>query len=160
MRREYQSEADLQNEERIIGEYTSYLTSRYSQKFHWNKTSRFEEYDFYLYDELGNVAAFVEVKRRGVSLKRLGSLKISFSKYQAINRLGKLFTNFPCEALILVEDNDTIYAFQPSRHQYLSPMHWGRKDRGDKFDMEPCVEIPWKMLTDIRKLNARLHTNR
>lgn len=121
-----------------------YFRTEYSPGY--IKAPKYYPFDYCVKDSKGRIIEGVEIKVRDVDLEKLGSVKISLQKFA---KLVSMTWVLPIS--LIVQANDGMYRLELRGKSYedITPCVWGRRDRGDADDMEPCVEIPLHLFKKI-----------
>lgn len=120
------------------------------------KTPAFYHVDFMALDsprEGANVLYFVEMKHRRIKSTRFPNYLLSLKKWINMNEISR-YSGVPVHLVVRFTDLDLCLNVSKRPHRLT---YMGRKDRGDEYDMEPCILIPLKLFRTVEGIKrARL----
>lgn len=144
MRPIYETQADLDGERAIADT----LSAMWSCTFHKLPISYRLDYAV---QRNCIVRAFCEIKSRKYTMKQIsdmGGYKISLSKWTAAKNLCSA-SGVPFLIVIQAKDGLWMKSFDHHSMPRLPVSMWGRKDRNDDQDIEPCTIIPCSLFQKI-----------
>jgi|LauGreDrversion2_5_1035112.scaffolds.fasta_scaffold39054_2 hypothetical protein len=102
----------------------------------------------YKLSRAGRTEAWAEHKRRRVPMEKYDTLILSRAKAEALRRLSEL-DDVP--AVVFVQYDDALVWARLTERHMEKTVKAGRRDRGDPFDIEKCIEIP---ISEMRKVKS------
>lgn len=133
----YETDIDLENESEFAGYF--YGSGRRLQKL--NPIQYCVDFAIVKQNE---VVGFVEYKRRQVESTAYPDIILALSKYLKLVELSKLLPT-----AFFVQFNDKLMFLRIGADHTHQVSLAGRKDRGDEYDLEPCVRLPMAGFRDV-----------
>ncbi len=135
MRPTYESKSDLENE----AVFQRYILDRGYTAV--KLAAQFYQVDWIFLKD-NKIVRFAEFKRRQVNSSTYPDIILSLHKWEALLLWGK----YKPSAFFVTFNDKTMFIKATNNHGYKIALA-GRRDRGDKQDIEPCIHLP---ITDFK----------